>query len=310
MIRLIKMEMYRLFHTISTYVMIAVTAGIAVLMAFTLKVDLDVMETNKKEQGKEIGTESEIPAESFANGFISAGQESAEEENYGDVIVFGATYSPDDRWVGEDIEVGAFIMSELNSCLLIIFIAIFVPLFVNAEQKKGYIKNIAGQIPGREMLALSKMPAVAVQVFLLAAVFLIANLAAAAIFFRERLVFDISLSWFRALGMQYVLHVAWGCLIALLTIVTRSTAFAMTTGILLSSGIAELLANYLNRALHVILPSAERFDLSHYTLNYAVETVTIESTMRQLGGFLILALVYAAASASIAGIVYRKRDVR
>ncbi len=309
MMRLIKMELYRLIHAISTRVMIVVVAGVAVLMSFALRMDLNIIEAEQKASEQETGTESQVPAESFASGF-SDGWASAEEESTEDDFTFGITAQADESWVGNDMGVGDILMSELHGCLLVVFIAIFVPLFVNAEQKRGYIKNIAGQIPRREMLALSKLPAVAVQVLLLLVVFTIANLVSGAIFFRGRLTFEFTGALFRALSMQYVLHVAWGCLIALFTIVTRSTAFAMTTGILLASGIVEMLIMYLNRVIYLILPSAEQFNLMRYTLNYAVEAMTTQSTMRQIGGFLTLALVYIAASAVISGIVYHKRDVR
>lgn len=307
MMRLIKMELYRLVYAISTRVMIVVVAGVAVLLTFALRVDLNMMEEGQRASGQE--TESQVPAESFASGF-SDGWASAEEGSAEDDFTFGITAQADESWVGNDMEVGDILMSELRDCLLVVFIAIFVPLFVNAEQKRGYIKNIAGQIPRREMLALSKLPAVAVQVLLLFVVFAIANLAAGAIIFRGRLTLGVTGAMFRALGMQYVLHVAWGCLIALLTMVTRSTAFAMTTGILLASGIMEMLITYLNRVICSLLPAAEQFNLMRYTLNYATEAMTVESTMRQIGGFMTLALVYIAASAVIAGIVYHKRDVR
>lgn len=309
MMRLIKMELYRLVHAISTRVMIVVVAGVAVLLTFALRVDLNMMEEEQRTSGQETGTESQVPAESFASGF-SDGWASAEEENAEDDLTFGITAQADESWVGNNMGVGDILMSELRGCLLVVFIAIFVPLFVNAEQKRGYIKNIAGQIPRREMLALSKLPAIAVQVLLLFAVFTIANLVSGAIIFRGRLTSGVTGAMFRALGMQYVLHVAWGCLIALLTMVTRSTAFAMTTGILLASGIVEMLIVYLNRVIQSVLPSAEQFNLMRYTLNYATEAMSAQSTMRQIGGFLTLALVYIAASAVISGIVYHKRDVR
>lgn len=309
MMRLMKMELYRLFHTISTYVMIAVLAGVAVLLMLLVKVNLYTTEVERETTVQEIGTESEVPAESFASGF-SAGWASAGEESTEESFTFDITIQTDENWIGGGIGAGAILMSQLNSCLVVVFIAIFVPLFVNAEQKRGYIKNIAGQIPRREMLALSKMPAVAVQVFVLLTVYSIANLAAEAVFFRERIVWDSVGALLQTLGMQYVLHTAWGCLIALFTIMTRSTAFAMTTGILLASGIAEMLLTYLNRAICAIIPSAEQLNLMHYTLNYATGVATAQSTMRQLGGCAVLAVIYFVISAVLAGIVYRKRDVR
>lgn len=319
MIRLIKMELYRLVHTVSTYVSIAVIAGMVVLTIFMMKVDLRMMEQEQKTQGagqirqevSENGSrEDETPAESFASGlsdgFMSSGEGDLDEEGF----TFGIESPTDESWLSGDIVAGDMLISELNSCLLVVFIAIFVPLFVNAEQKKGYVKNIAGQIPRREMLALSKLPAVAVQVLILFAVFCITHLAAGAIFFRGRLIFESPGALAGALGMQYVLHVAWGCVIALFTMATRSTAFAMTTGILLASGIFQMIAGLLNRAVRALIPSADSFDILQITLTNATSNMTTESTLRQTGGFLVLAVGYVLISAVISGVVYRKRDVR
>lgn len=310
MMRLMKMELYRLLHTISTYVMIVVVAGVAVLITLLLKVELSTtMVVERETTVEEIGAEPELPAESFANGF-SAGWASSGEKSTEDDFTYGITVSADESWESGDIRAGAILMSQLNSCLLVVFVAIFVPLFVNAEQKRGYIKNIAGQIPRREMLALSKMPAVAVQVFMLFTAYSIAYLIAEAVLFGERIVWVSVGALLRTLCMQYVLHTAWGCLIAFFTIMTRSTAFAMTTGILLASGIAQMFFMYLNRAICAIIPSAQQLNLVHYTLNYATGAATTQSTMRQLGGCAVLAVIYIVISAVLAGIVYRKRDVR
>ena len=312
MMRLVKMELYRLFHAISTFVMIVVAAGVAVLMSLALKVDLNEMEKAQEMQKapmQDIGTESQVPAESFANG-IADGFTGSGEESLEDGVTIGITSSADESWLDGDISAGDILMSEMNGGLLVIFIAIFVPLFVNAEQKRGYIKNIAGQIPRREMLAFSKLPAVAVLVFLLLFIFSIANWAASAVFFRGRLILGSVGTQLGVLGMQYVLHVSWGCLIALFTMATRSTAFAMTTGILLASGIADMLVGYLDRAIHAIIPAAERFELMRYTLMYATGAMTAESTMHEIGGFAVIAVIYMVVPAALAGIIYHKRDVR
>lgn len=319
MIRLIKMELYRLFHAVSTYVMLLVVVGIVVLSMFAVKMDLRTMEKGQGASGTgQIQQETagdgsgagETPVESFAGGFTAGFMESGEGGLDEEGFTLGIQSSVDESWLNGDIDAGEMLLSELNSCLLVVFIAIFVPLFVNAEQKKGYIKNIAGQIPRREMLAFSKLPAVAIQVFILFAVFCAAQFAVSAIFFHDRLVFTDAGAFMGALGMQYVLHAAWGCLIALFTMATRSTAFAMTTGILLASGIFELIARYLNRAVHALIPSAGSFDIMRVTLTYATSNMSKASTIEQMGAFLIVAAVFILISAVVSGVIYRKRDVR
>lgn len=330
MMRLIKMECYRLIHTVSAYVMIVVVAGITVMMAFALKWDLEMMEQEQKMRTGRTRTEADTPAGSFASGFADGWASESEESGgqtdeavptvdhaAGMVTVgnedmsysFGITSEADESWIDSDIGVGDMLLSEIQSCMILLFIAIFVPLFVNAEQKKGYIKNIAGQIPRREMLALSKLPAVAVQVCLIFIVFCITHAAASGIILRDRLVFHIDGALLRVLVVQLLIHVSWGCLIAMFTMAARSTAFAMVTGIFLATGISQMIGSYMNRGIHAIIPAAEKFDVRHYMLTYAAGSASAESTVRQIGSLLAVAAVYVVVSAVVSGTIYRKRDI-
>ncbi|MCM1102833.1 MAG: hypothetical protein NC409_01905 [Clostridium sp.] len=326
MIRLMKMELYRMFHAVSTYVMILVVAGVTVLMAAALKWDLEEMEQEQKMSGKRAQTETDTLMDSFTDGFAdgwdSEKEEQAQSGHNGIVsgmitignedetyYAFGISAEADESWVDGDIDVGEMLLMEMQSGMLLLFIAIFAPLLVHAEQKKGYIKNIAGQIPRREMLSLSKLPAVAVQVFLIICIFCVTHVTASAVIFGDRLAFSSAAVSLRTIGVQLLLHMSWGCLIALFVMASRSMAFSMVTGIFLSSGIFELIGGYLNRAIHAIIPAAEQFDIRRYTLTYVTGALSNESTGRQIGGFLAVAAVYVIVSAVVSGIVYRKRDV-
>lgn len=328
MIRLIKMELYRMFHAVSTYVMILVAAGVTVLMAFALKWDLEEMEQGQKMSAESAQTGTDTLMDRFADGFADGWDPEKEEQAQSDrngiangLVVtvrnddevdyaFGITAAADESWVDGDIDVGGMLLMELQSGMLLLLIAIFAPLLVHAEQKKGYIKNIAGQIPRREMLALSKLPAVAVQVLMLLCIFCVTHVTASAFIFRGRLSFSSVGISLRTIGVQLLLHMSWGCLIALFVMASRSMAFSMVAGIFLSCGVFELIVGYLNRAIHAVIPAAEQFDIRRYTLTYVTGALSNESTGRQIGGFLAVAAVYVIVSAAVSGIVYRKRDVR
>lgn len=49
-----------------------------------------------------------------------------------------------------------YLCADLRSGLILIILAIFPVLFVNSEEKSGFVKNIAGQTKRREWIYLSK----------------------------------------------------------------------------------------------------------------------------------------------------------
>ncbi len=318
MIKLIKMELYRLFHTFSTYVMIAVVAGITFFTFFMVNFDLELQsdDTSNFAQGFMDGLTGGEPAsgESGESGVQEQEMISlVEASTEGDVdFQFGISSNVDESWVDGEIPAGNFLISQLQSGMFLLCCSIFVSLFVNAEQKNGYIKNIAGQIPGRYMLALSKFAAVAVQTAVLIAVYVLSGMIFGAVIFKERFVFGTAGAAvvLRSLAMQYLLHLAFGSLIAAVCLLTRSAAFSMTSGILLACGVFVLVSNLINRGVHALGAFAEGFDLNRYLPDYAVKMMSNESSAHQIGGFLILAVVYIAVSAAVVGAVYQKRDVR
>lgn len=318
MIKLIKMELYRLFHTISTYVMIAVAAGITFFTFFMVNFDLELQsgDTANFAQGFMDGLTGGEPetGESGDPGVQEQEMLSLVEAGAEDDVdfQFGISTSVDESWVNSEIPAGDLLVSQLQSGIFLLCCSIFVSLFVNAEQKNGYIKNIAGQIPGRYMLALSKFAAVAVQTAVLIAAYVLSGMIFGAVIFKERFVFGTTDAAvvLRSLAMQYLLHLAFGSLIAAVCLLTRSAAFSMTSGIFLACGVFMLVGDLINRGVHALGAFAEGFDLNRYLPDYAVKMMSNESSVHQIGGFLILAVVYIAVSAAVVGAVSQKRDVR
>lgn len=316
MIKLIKMECYRLFHMTSTYVMFAVTIALAWVTVYMTRCDLDLMSAEGDfAEGFAAGWNGDEREDHSAGEELSDGEESSdgEEPSNGDDginVELGIAVETDAAWLAGDIPAGEFLAKDLQSGILLLLCSIFAALFVNAEQKNGYIKNIAGQIPSRSMLALSKFAGVAVQTAVLLLVYLLSDLAFGRVIFGERFVFESAGVLLGTVAVQYLLHLAFEGVITLLCLLTRSTAFSMTAGIMISCGTLLLAAEFINMLVHRLISGAERFDISRCTLEYAVGACSAQSSAGQLGKLALLAAVWLLASALTAGIVYRKRDVR
>lgn len=136
MFNLIKMDIHRLFYSKSTWVIFFFVAVLSVFSVTMTNTDIHMMK--------------EEP---------SATEETMDERQ------IGISVEADSEWVDGDIEIGSIISVEMRSALLAILCVIFTALFINAEQKNGYIKNIAGQFPRREKLVASKFIAIAFQIF-------------------------------------------------------------------------------------------------------------------------------------------------
>ncbi len=137
MLNLIKMDIYRLLHAVSTWVMMGIMVLIAVFCVGATHADLNAM--------------AEEPA------YTEQAVSTAEDE-----VVYGILMETDPEWIHGEVPASQMLGLLLNSGILMLFCAIFVSLFVGAEHRSGYLKNIAGQLPYRGQLALSKFIAIAV----------------------------------------------------------------------------------------------------------------------------------------------------
>ena len=118
MLNLIKMELYRLFHSTSTWILFFFTISAAVFTVVMTKIDVSGMASRT-------GTEAE-----------QAGEQEID-------FAFGIYTETKEEWADGEVLFSELLGSELASGMFLILVTIFVSVFVHAEQKNGYLKNIA-----------------------------------------------------------------------------------------------------------------------------------------------------------------------
>ncbi len=94
-----------------------------------------------------------------------------------------------------------------------LLVAIFMSLFVSAEQKNGFIKNIAGQQKFRGLLIGSKIVVAAVFVAVVFISTIIFMIATTLIVYEGNVTLGFDAEFFKAVGVQYLLHFALAMLI-------------------------------------------------------------------------------------------------
>ncbi|MGN0622975.1 MAG: hypothetical protein ACI4JA_03375 [Oscillospiraceae bacterium] len=287
MLNLIKMDLYRLVRTISFWVMLAVTVAVSVFCVEMANIDMTLMQ------------------EESADSSQTAQQETSDEED----VNIGITVETKEEWLDGEIELSDYLYVVMSGGILLIICSIFVAIFVNAEQKTGYIKNIAGQLPFRGLLSVSKLAGVAVQVLAVFVMAVIGTVAAARMCFGDRFVIgDISVLA-KMLGVQYVLHFAFSTFVAMLCILSRSAALGMVTGIVINSGIMEFAYQGLNKLVHKI-GALKDIDISKYPIESNVYAVTASADADTFVRALITGAVYFAVCVVISMTVTQKRDIK
>ena len=307
MINLIKMDLYRMVHSICTWVMLLVTVGIALFCVAMVNIDLEDMAENPQysEETSQMGIVSfqiEVKTQ-------DAQEETEETENSEEEQQIGLYADSDPGWIEGQILAGDLISTQLESGILTLLCVIFAAIFFNGDQRNGFLKNIAGQYPNRGILVISKMTAAAVQILLMEIVFAMATGVTAEIIWGEQFVLGFLPQMLPFLCVQYLLNLGAAGLILLLCTLTRSAAFGMTAGILMIMGILLPVYSVIERAFAALLPSL-RLNISQYVLEGNIGVAGMEASSDILTRASMVGAVCLVLSVLLAMVIMKKRDIR
>ena len=280
MFNLIKMDTHRLLHSKSTWIIICFVIGLAIFSVTMTNTDIEFMKEDP-----------------------SSATETIEGRPVGIYVEAQA------KWADGDIEIGSVVSVEMRSQLLAILCIIFAAIFTNADYKNGYIKNIAGQFSRREQLVLSKFITIALQVFIMITVFTLAIIASGYALWGSEFYLGSFAELIKYLGVQYLLHLGVAALMMLLCILTRSTAFSMTSGILLCSGLAVPVYSLINKAVNEMKNGID-FDLNKYILDGNITMLTFDSSTDVTTRGIAVGVAFAVISLIFAMMIMKKRDIR
>lgn len=307
MINLIKMDLYRMVHSICTWVMLLVTVGIALFCVAMVNIDLEDMAENPQysEETSQMGIVSfqiEVKTQ-------DAQEETEETENSEEEQQIGLYADSDPGWIEGQILAGDLISTQLESGILTLLCVIFAAIFFNGDQRNGFLKNIAGQYPNRGILVISKMTAAAVQILLMEILFAMATGVTAEIIWGEQFVLGSIPQMLPFLCVQYLLNLGAAGLILLLCTLTRSAAFGMTAGILMIMGLLLPVYSVIERAFAALLPSI-RLNISQYVLEGNIGVAGMEASSDILTRASMVGAVCLVLSVLLAMVIMKKRDIR
>ncbi len=300
MFNLIKMNLYRLVRTMSFWVMIAVTAVVAVFSVAVTNVDMEYM---AEQEPAAVQQPAEDAASGFMVGFTKDEQVNEEDEN-----VAGIYFDTQDEWVEQDIEVVSLIQVMVSSGIVALLAAIFIAIYTNTEQKTGFIKNIAGQLPKRGMLSLAKLIGIATELFIMFSVHILATVISGKVIWGDKLVLGNIEDIVKIIALQYLLHLAFCAFVQMLCTTARGSGIGMTIGIFFCSGFTNFVYLGINYVIEKL--GAKDFDISKYDLMTYVKSLTAAADSDMLTKCLIAGAVYLSVCAAVSIIVMQKKDIK
>lgn len=279
MIRFIKMNIYRAFHSKSTWILLIVTMAFGIFAAYMEKTDLDMM----KDSYDLINNEDEQDGASM-----------------------GITVqTPDIHEDGTEPYILEYVCADIGSCILCISVTIFAVIFVNAEYSSGFVKNIAGQVKRRWVLYASKM----VVIMLFTMLFMIVYAATQIIglyIFLENPEFGVNMigNTIKYALAEWCLYSAFASGLVLAVTVLNSTPMGIIWGLLSGLGFGTMVAGFINKIV-----DNEGFNISEYFLTENIKGLVRTGTASEYADALILALVFFTVY-NLLGIIWvNKKDI-
>lgn len=279
MFNLIKMDLCRLFRSVSTYVMITLAAVFAVFAIFVTNYSLSQL----KDEPTSVPENTEINPNDFSLGFFS-------------------DTNPD--LIKGDIDFTEMLGAQIKTKVLLLLVSVFVTLFVTSERKNGFIKNIAGQFRNRGVMVMAKTVSVAIQTFILLAVFAVFAFFSCIVIWGDRIVLNSIWELMKMMGIQYSLHFAFACLIAFLCFLTNSSALSMTIGILICSGFSSPVYYLINQAI------GKSFRIERYMLEANISYIGAGAASDTAVRAVVAATSFILVTMILSALTVQKRDIK
>ena len=296
MFNAIRMDVYRLFKTKSTYIILVIMIAMSVMGTGLMSVMTEMT-----------GAESQqVQTEQMSDNADYAGEDDQFNEDtegaQSQLSVSVSEIDPDEN----DNSVLSFAMSDISGLQAGLFIIIFTVLFSMADINSGFIKSIGGQVKGRGVLIASKMAAIAIFTAIVIIADFLTELIAVNIFFDDAVVGSAS-EIVRLLSSQFVLNFALAILMMAIAIIIKNNVVSMIIGVCMCSGIFELIFMGINYLMDKI--GFSDFDINNILITGKIQNVTIGADAADIGYALLTAAIYIAVSVLAVYNVFKHRDI-
>lgn len=296
MFNAIRMDVYRLFKTKSTYIILVIMLAMSVMGTGLMSVMTEMTGAERQQ----------VQTEQMSDNADYAGEDDQFNEDtegaQSQLSVSVSEIDPDEN----DNSVLSFAMSDISGLQAGLFIIIFTVLFSMADINSGFIKSIGGQVKGRGVLIVSKMAAIAIFTAIVIIADFLTELIAVNIFFDDAVVGSAS-EIVRLLSSQFVLNFALAILMMAIAIIIKNNVVSMIIGVCMCTGIFELIFMGINYLMDKI--GFNDFDINNILITGKIQNVTIGADAADIGYALLTAAIYIAVSVLAVYNVFKHRDI-
>lgn len=296
MFNAIRMDVYRLFKTKSTYIILVIMIAMSVMGTGLMSVMTEMTGAERQQ----------VQTEQMSDNADYAGEDDQFNEDtegaQSQLSVSVSEIDPDEN----DNSVLSFAMSDISGLQAGLFIIIFTVLFSMADINSGFIKSIGGQVKGRGVLIVSKMAAIAIFTAIVIIADFLTELIAVNIFFDDAVVGSAS-EIVRLLSSQFVLNFALAILMMAIAIIIKNNVVSMIIGVCMCTGIFELIFMGINYLMDKI--GFSDFDINNILITGKIQNVTIGADTADIGYALLTAAIYIAVSVLAVYNVFKHRDI-
>lgn len=286
MINILKMDLYKLIHTVSFWIMVFAVILIsyfpisASIFSCDYEYEMVVQEENNLEENKT--------------------EENSIEE------IDNSTNSEKSN-IDERVPFSTIINLVFTTQFTLAICVIFIPLFVHDERKSGYIKNISGQLTNRGILVISKLIIAAIQVFVVLIGVVICGLIICGLFFRDRVIIGINNEMLEYLALQYLLHFSLSAVTIMLTIIFKNAGAGIGFGIFIVSGLVYIYYSSVDDIVKAM--GFKKFHIDIYTIEGNIQALTVGAGQGEIIRSLLVGLAYLILSILVSIKVMQKRDI-
>ncbi len=296
MFNAIRMDVYRLFKTKSTYIILVIMLAMSVMGTGLMSVMTEMTGAERQQ----------VQTEQMSDNADYAGEDDQFNEDtegaQSQLSVSVSEIDPDEN----DNSVLSFAMSDISGLQAGLFIIIFTVLFSMADINSGFIKSIGGQVKGRGVLIVSKIAAIAIFTAIVIIADFLTELIAVNIFFDDAVVGSAS-EIVRLLSSQFVLNFALAVLMMAIAIIIKNNVVSMIIGVCMCTGIFELIFMGINYLMDKI--GFSDFDINNILITGKIQNVTIGADAADIGYALLTAAIYIAVSVLAVYNVFKRRDI-
>ena len=283
MLNAVRMDLYRMLHTRSLYVIWIVMAALILFTTSLSKTDYE---------------DTEIQTENHQ--FYEAQEENGE----GAVTIGMQVILP--TAPGEKVTLSDILYANIQGKFVAVFLAVLAVLFSSADLNSGYLKNIGGQINGRWKLIVSKIAALGIYVLLTFGVFVIVQAVSNQIIFGY-LKLGITQEFLGYLGVQLLLHFALSLICMAAAVILRSSVFSMIIAVCLCMNMLVTFYSAIDNLIHDL--GFENFRLLEHTVTGQLSMLTMRPSMADELYAAGVAAAFILVCGVLTGLVFTKRDI-